>query len=465
LSQAMKKTKTEPHIPELGEVLKFLLDCFDIRRDGEPLTHKQVERLAKNKGINQETWAKVARSVLDAIYVELGGDPTARGLTAKMLEQWCSDPQSMAGVPVDADGVGKFTKEQALKDAIEFCSRHHFLLASLHDCKTGWSAQYHWLSGFVIPYVCSTLVDYYSMRDNPDSGMPGGWAWYLPKFYIAENGDCSVRVLMPSQQVLLWWEDLLGEDLSILSGELCAVGSDPDIARRQVAAWKTEARPPDSGTIQRWVGNKWQYKGVFEDNESAPLNERWRKCREFLERKGLLGESNWMKGSESSQFEPQRELSKAYRGERLEQEIPPFEKYPVRRFFESQDPIAEGLPVAELIERVAARWRIPTTVELRSRLLIGRALNLAWNKCMQALGHKETVDLMRWASCCYNYMLKLSMEAERVSPKESLRLHQQKTEVADAAFFPIAAMYDEGYWLRLPSYLRMWIEGKVVFNE
>ena len=463
----MKAKTIDPHIPELGELLKSLLDWFDIRRDGCPLTFKQVERLAKGKDLSKESVEKVARAVIDAIYSRVKGDAAATGLTDQVLCEWSRNPARMAGLPVDEKGNSVLSKGQILQDMIEFCWRHQFVLAGLEDCKRGHQALFQWLVGFVVPYAASTLVDYYFTPNNPESGMPGGHLWYLPQIRSGPgpNPASPGRILMPSQQVLLWWEDLLGRRLEVFDKQLCGQASDPDNARRQISAWKNEAKPPDSETIRRWTSQRWEYQGTFQDDLTKSLAERWRRCREFLTGKGAVGSSDWVNSAADSPFDPERSLAKYYRGERLEEEIPPFRDYSFKQFLKSPDPIAEGLPVEKLIERVASRWRMPSPVELHSRLMLGRALNLAWNSCTNTLGAKSTLGLLRWAGCCYNHFMTVAGKSNVLSAQEGMRVHCEIADRADPAFHPIAAMFDQGYWISLPGYIRMWIRGEVVFRD
>jgi hypothetical protein len=461
----MQTNSSNLHIPELGQVLKFLLDCFDIRRDGDPLTHKQVERLAKGKDLSREKLEKVSRAILDTIYKQVAAATTAGEPTGRVMDEWSRNPGSMQGLAYNEKGEVVLTRDQLLKDLVEFCWRHQFLIEHLKDCKHTSGAMQYWLSGFVIPYVASNLVDYYFTANNPEAGMPGGRLWYVPQIEATQDPARPHRLVMPSQQVLRWWEDLLGRSLENLGKQLCGPASDPESARRQIAAWKNEAKSPDSETIRRWTNQTWDYQGVFHDDPALPIQERWRRCREFLNGKDLIGNSDWTKGTKNSEFDPERALAESYRGERLEEEICPFAAHPFKDFFDSSDPKADGLPVEKLVERVAARWRTPTRVELHSRLMVGRAMNIAWNACTRALGMEGTLKSIRWAGCSYNHYMTLCEKSEKLSAQESMRIHCQTVERADPGFYPLAAMLDEGHWLGLPAYLRRWIKGEVVFKD
>jgi len=338
------------------------------------------------------------------------------------------------------------------------------MLAGLADCKNSQIALQYWLSGFVIPYFTATLVDYYFTESNPESGMPGGRLWYMPRYEPSPGCSPPLKIIMPSEQVLAWWEDLLGRSLENLADKLCGQMSDPDHARRQINAWKNEARPPESETIRRWTKQPWDYHGVFRDDPSLPMRDRWVKCLEFLQGKGMTGASDWVMGAENSKDDPIRDLSLGYRGERLEQETPPFTEFSFGTFFSSSDPLGEGLPVGRLIEKVATRWRTPTVRELHSRLMVGRAMTVAWNRCSKFLGFESVMELGHWTTCSYNHFMLLGEKSDKLAAHEGMRIHSQMVDQADPAFYPIAAMLDERYWNGLPAYLGRFIRGEVVYK-
>jgi hypothetical protein len=55
-------------------------------------------------------------------------------------------------------------------------------------------------------------------------------------------------------------------------------------------------------------------------------------------------------------------------------------------------------------------------------------------------------------------------KSDKLSAQESMRIHSQTVDHADPAFYPIAAMLDERYWIGLPDYLRRFIRGEVVYK-
>ena len=94
-------------------------------------------------------------------------------------------------------------------------------------------------------------------------------------------------------------------------------------------------------------------------------------------------------------------FQKQYRGELLEREILPFKQTPFAAFFNLPDPIAVGLPVAELIERIAERYAQPTNEQLKARLIIAAAFQRAlldwWRRkalrtrCRSAIGFRRSI--------------------------------------------------------------------------
>src|SRR5689334_13136863 len=80
-------------------------------------------------------------------------------------------------------------------------------------------------------------------------------------------------------------------------------------AHRQIAAWKKQAKPPDSETIRRWTKQTWEYQGAFDDEPERPIDERWIKCRDFLRGKGMIAQSDSIGGAEKSAFDPERYMA------------------------------------------------------------------------------------------------------------------------------------------------------------
>ena len=97
--------------------------------------------------------------------------------------------------------------------------------------------------------------------------------------------------------------------------------------------------------------------------------------------------------------------------------------------------------------------------------MVGRAKTIAWKSCTKTLGMENTLQLVRWSSCAYNHYMTICDKSERLSATEGMRVHRQIVDPADPAYHPLAAMLDDRLWATLPDYLRMWIRGKVPFNE
>lgn len=446
----MKRIPTSPHIPSLGELLKVLLDWCDVSRKSNGLAYEKVQRLAKGQKISKEEIEKVSRDVLSAIYRELSFDDGAGNVTDAALEQWRNNPKAMAGHPLNENLYAVLRPDQMLHDMVEFCWRHQYLEHELADCKDRPEALYFWLYGFVIPFVNSNLVDYYFTRNNPQAGMPNGKFWYLPSYGRGSDSRKPLCYVSPIQQVLFWWEDLLGEKLETLASKLCAGNTtEPESARRQVAFWKSGERRISSHTVREWSGKNWEYKGTFQDDSTLPIAKRWESCRRFLEQKSLIPSAA-----------DNHDLRNVLFGDRLAQEIAPFENIPFKRFFESADPLTENLPVADFISKVAARWRVPTKVEVQSRLMIARTMNVAWDSCASTLGAENTMILIKWAEMSYNYLMDNAIEAKVLSAAEGMRVLLQKTGPSDPHFHAFAALFDEGHRQRLSRFIRKQIFGE-----
>lgn len=97
-----------------------------------------------------------------------------------------------------------------------------------------------------------------------------------------------------------------------------------------------------------------------------------------------------------------------YRGELLELEILPFKETPFAAFFEAPDPVAERLPVIELVERVAERWAKPTNGQLKARLLVAAAFQRAFVKARKALGDHAAINITNRFQEVYCFLTNLN---------------------------------------------------------
>lgn len=247
--------------------------------------------------------------------------------------------------------------------------------------------------------------------------------------------------------MLEWWQDLLGTQLTSHAHLLCAPGDNPDNARRQVHAWQHENRPPDQITIERWCKISWadKYAGAFVDDAQLPLHERWNRCRAFLVEKRLHTTENWLQDVTGK---PKEIFQKQYRGERLEKEILPFKEASFAAFFDSPDPIVAGLPVSELIERIAERWAKPTNGQLKARLLIAAGFQRAFTNSVDSLGLPPTIRIFDWFQEVYCFLMSLN---NRGGDKQGILRMLQNTPASQLALrYSCEWLWDESAWRALP---------------
>lgn len=154
------------------------------------------------------------------------------------------------------------------------------------------------------------------------------------------------------------------------------------------------------------------------------MNERWNRCRAFLVKKGFHNATrNWLKDIHGKPAEMFRDQ---YRGELLELEILPFKQIPFAAFFESPDPVAAGLPVAELIGRIAERYARPTNGQLQARLIIAAAFQRAFVRMMDSLGVQNALRICSWFQEVYSFLVDLHNQGANTA--EILRLIRKVPE-------------------------------------
>src|SRR5579859_2296953 len=108
---------------------------------------------------------------------------------------------------------------------------------------------------------------------------------------------------------------------------------------------------------------------------------------------------NWLEGIRGK---PRDTFQNQYRGEMLELEILPFKQTSFAAFFDSPDPLATGLPVAELIERIAERYAQPTNEQLKARLIIAAAFQRAFIQTVKSQGRDNALRILDWFQQVYN---------------------------------------------------------------
>lgn len=472
-------SSTELGLPSTGAVLVFMVDCLGVPKETDGFSYKELERLGKGGLATEKYWA-VARKVMDAIVGSFLEGKTSSQTIDTVFRQKIAAPikrihwQMHKGllVPVPefaAPREAVFWKRNAageledfggilVHDWIEFLERHEFLVSQCGSSeKPRINVAFQWACAFVVPFLAVNLFDYQRNDSRLESGMPGGKFWYLPLLVLPDSTDEKPHFKWPVNALLEWWENLLGCELTSHASLLCAPGDNPDNARRQVHAWRHEDRPPDQTTIERWCKVSWadKYAGTFADDASLPLNERWNRCRAFLVKKGLHDTTrNWLEGVRGK---PREMFQKQYRGELLEREILPFKQTPFAAFFNLSDPIAAGLPVAELIERIAERYAQPTNDQLKARLIIAAAFQRAFTQLVETQGIKNALQICDWFQEVYCFVVDLHNRA--ISGEEILRLIRNTPESQGGLRFACEWLFDENCWRRLPS------EIKELFNS
>ncbi len=289
-------------------------------------------------------------------------------------------------------------------------------------------------------------MEYETLGIVLDRGMPAGLQWYIPQVRVPlhQSSESEKLIHWPMNQVLIWWQDLLGKDLEDFTVELCG-NADNESACRQIRAWLKEERIPSFDVIERWVSQEWVYKGTFVDNPAHSLQDRWKSCCDFLVLKGMDAPSNiqigHVPGSDSFKSHLHRE--------KLDFEILRFPEHSFAEFFSSRDAIRTGLPVEELIRRVAIRWQAPTNGKLRKILFFARAVQYGWLDVKRTLGPDHFDRLVHWTNSAYNHLMQAHNQAKSLRPHEIVQaLGRYRNDVG----YPFLVWpYDQKQWDLLPS--------------
>jgi hypothetical protein len=455
------KPSSEFGLPATGAVLAFMVNCLGVPKKTDAYDYEEIERLEMGGLADAKYWI-VARKVMDAIVASFLDHQTAGQTIDTVFRQnvaapikrihWQMHKKTLVPVPEFAaptealcwkrNATGELENfcEVLVHDWTEFLAWHEFLVNKLGSTKTPrHNIVVHWTSRFVIPFLAVNLNDYQRNNSKFESGMPGGRFWYLP-LMILSKGEQKPHIKWPVNAVLEWWEDLLGSDLTSHASLLCDLGNNPDNARRQVRAWRHENRPPDKATIERWCKLSWtgKYAGTFADDASLPIQERWSRCRAFLVKKGFHDTTrNWLKDVHGNAAEMFRDQ---YRGELLELEILPFKEVPFAAFFDSRDPVAAGLPVAKLIERIAERYTQPTNGQLKARLIVAAAFQRAFSRLLDSLGDRTAWQICSWYQQVYCYLVDLHNQA--VTGAEILRIIRNAPEAQRGLRYACEWLFD-----------------------
>jgi hypothetical protein len=466
-------THSASGLPNMGEILGFIVDCLGVPKEKDSYTHKELQRLKKGGLSPQKYWA-IAHKIIVSILASFTDDDAANQTIKKMLLQklasrqkrdWMQMPNGL-WLPVteleplpdalhwkfnDQGEVINF-QERFVLDWLELLERNEFLLAHAPAQKRSPELLTLWASIFVLPFVAYNLIEYLEVQSNLESGMPGGTFWYLPEVRIAEDRKSYIVTQWPVNKVLEWWEDLLGEKFQANPGLLFPSGHDTDEARRQVHFWRHEGRTPDQETIRRWCKQSWdgKYRGIFVDDPALPLHERWNRCRAYLVGKGLnQSMGNWVDELPENIRAGYRQQK--YRGEALELQILRFRECSFADFLESSDPIVQGLPVAELITRVAKRYAQPTNEQVKSRLLFAATFQRAFLAIEKKRGINFAAAIFGTYKEIYDYLMQLhlvggdgpsALQFLNATPQPQLKLR-----------YACEWLFDKRCWFELPSLL------------
>jgi hypothetical protein len=479
----MANPPSEFGIPSTGAVLAFMVDCMGIPKKTDDYDYKELERLRKG-GCGSDTYWLVARKVMDAIVASFTDARTAKETIDAVFRQKIAPPvrgihwrtQNDLTVPFpefaapkealtwkwNAAGELQNLAEHLVHDWTEFLQRHEYLVTKFGSSdRPQQNVVFHWICAFVVPFLAVNLVEYQQNDSRIETGMPRGRFWYLPMLVLPKTPGEKVSFKWPVNMVLEWWEDLLGiSSLEIVAERLSRPDDEKVEAkyselggfeddRRQVREWLSGNKPPKQKTINHWCGQKWDYKGIFTDDKALPLSSRWQRCRDFLRRKQLDDTTrNWL---EDVRGEVKNVLQKQYRGEPLEREILPFKETPFRAFFDSDDAIADRLPVQQLIDRIAERYGPPTNEQLRTRLIIAAAFQRAFVELVELHGITNALRICDWFQQVYCFLMDLHNRTE--SKDEILELIRATPESQGGLRFACEWLFDEASWIELPAEL------------
>lgn len=427
-------------VPSSAVILRYMLHALGIPAKASEISHKDLQRLGTSS-LSQSRHERLVRQVINVI-AAIDGSANGDDILRE-IEQRFPRLDSAQHWYANEVGMPRFDRVVVMRDLTEFLQRNQVLCEALGDRFVGENERTAWLFYFVIPFAAANLVEYTVAEVDWDSGMPGGRHWFLPQFAV-ERGTIRTH-LMPSALILRWWQDALGVRLTTLSESLLPKQG-PDSARRAIERWLSEDVPPSYEKVEQWAAKTWNYRGVFRDDPTKPLSLRWAECRAFLALKGMHADESWKQRSPALPSE--QRVRSVSDGHPLELEVPKFANLSFTRFFEAADPIAEGLPVEELIQRVARRWAMPSASQLRLRLMIGCAMHRACRDLMRTSDVRTCLFLTQWFCEAYNVLLQHHLETRDQDAIVHLIAHHDfdQPEKRDALLW----IYSEAHWRELP---------------
>jgi hypothetical protein len=393
--------KAQHCIPTSGEILRTVMGWLDVPKETADYNYQHLKRLAEGRNMSQQMREQKTREVVDAIASQFS-KREERGTTRKVEEDVQSDPLKYLSWQLTPEGGLRDLCDHLVADLLEFLKRHEALITHFTAGEANSDMLWIWTKRFVVPFLAVNDFEYRHNCSGLFRGMPPFSFWYLPALTCSPNlpswsekeqldwledapggaaptmeiidwSSRDLAVQLPVQMVLEWWQDLLGISQDLLAEKLCSIGpgQSKETAQRELKAWLHEDRPPAAVTVERWCTQEWEYKGALQIPCGLDLEKQWKLCREFLTKKGL-------------------------NVNRLEDEIGEFPKVPLQAFFDSQSPVRDGLPVAELVRRIVERYSPPNAQELKVRLMWAAAFQRAFRAAKAVFGSERAWKLVAW---------------------------------------------------------------------
>ncbi len=433
-----KKRPLSPGIPATGQLLRYIVRALGLpTKDIPGVSDKDFDRLDSGNFTDKTALEKI-KLIVDRVVL-----PDTSGYSYTPSNTALADllnPNSPFATRFAADKHGDiiFDPNELARLTWQFLYFSSVHRARLGKDFAGPEAFESWLLVFVVPFISAHLAELKAFGVDWEKGMPGGLHWYMPnKARIADKRSQKIEFgNTPVQNVLRWWQDILGCSLSELAHELCPGDTHGQSSARQIREWMRDGHVFSFATIERWTAatKHWNYQGAFEDTPSLPLGERWQNCKQFLVKKDMIWRKN-CRGNSGGREDASSHYDGDW-GEPLEREIPPFRTagIPFARFFEVDDPISAGMPVETLINRVAYRWSKPNNSQLRARFLIACAMQRAAEDLAGRTSAQFAFGILRDFEKIYNVVFSVLNSHEiqaAVDDSRALTIAMLKKALAD----------------------------------
>ncbi|PWQ97254.1 hypothetical protein [Leucothrix pacifica] len=212
------------------------------------------------------------------------------------------------------------------------------------------------LLGYVfIPFIARTAA-HWNIDGFKGKGMPNEF-WYLPKLQIIDE---QKTLLLPVQQVMQWFEDLLDQPMDQLIESLDANSIEPESKERSFYNWK-KGTLPDAKTIERYFSSdkEYSFKGCYSHNTDDSLEDQFNNAFAFLKNKKCLDEE----GIRDQLQLATRRLDRVFTKRASDEDKEMF------------------------IEATKDRFAVPDMSTIRKRFLLARASQDAFQKLSKILHH------------------------------------------------------------------------------